>query len=357
MYIRKLFVATIASLLPFVSMTPVVAVSFPDRSVQSLTEAPWAAKLQIHQDGNVYRCTGTLVDSMHVITAAHCLYPSGTLEKVLITFPLSNESSKTFVAMTSKLHPRYSPRTNWINDIAVIRLKEPVTSFKPLSLTTKSDTTLTKRNMRIYGYGADQNLDNSGALNALTVTNRSKEMKQYQGFNASTMLGVGKYFSKERIWGGACKGDSGGPLVGYSGTTPVLLGIASFVYVDGDYCNSKYPSVYTRMSAYLAWAKSTMAEMNRVYDRPGTPAAPTVTLQQGGAVVNWTPPTSTGRNPITYYNLIIPSDNGTPPDTIPYPGTGTTVNGLEPGHTYRFSVSACTVRACSPAGPETAFQL
>ena len=352
---RNLIGFPLVLFLSLVLVTPSNAVSFPDREVQSLTEAPWAAMIRVVNDGKGLSCTGILVDPMYVLTAAHCVYPAQTLEKMYVNFPHSKDS-RVLTGFAAKHHPRYTPKGGTLNDIGVIRLSSPVTLFKPVTLTAKNDSSYLKKEMRLYGYGVDQNLDADDNLKSLKVTNISSELKSYRWFNGSTMVGVGRFFSKEKIWGGACYGDSGGPLVGFSGKTPVLVGIASFVITDGPYCNTSYPSVYTRVSVYLGWLKSTIVEMNRVYDRPGTPESLVISAQPSGVAVTWVAPVAQGRDPIEYYRLYIYAGNSLEPQETKLANTGTMVSGLEAGFIYRFSVAACTSKTCSEPTPEKIFQ-
>ena len=342
--------------LSFGLITPSNAVSFPDRDVQSLTEAPWAAIINVVNGGKSFSCTGVLVDPMYILTAAHCMYPVQSLEKVYVKFPHSKDS-RVLTGFAAKHHPRYTQNGVVLNDIGVIRLSSPVTVFKPVTLTSKNDSSYLKNEMRLYGYGIDQNLDADEIMKTLKVTNRSSELKSYRWFNGSTMIGVGKFFSKEKIWGGACKGDSGGPLVGFAGKNPVLVGVASFVITDGTYCNTSYPSVYTRVSVYLSWLKSTMGEMNRLYDRPGVPESLVITAQPSGVAVNWNAPVAQGRDPIEYYRLHIYTGNSLEPQITKLSNTGTMVSGLESGLFYRFSVAACTSKTCSEQTQEKIIQI
>ena len=53
---------------------------------------------------------------------------------------------------------------------------------------------------------------------------------------------------------GACQGDSGGPLVCKVGDVYKLAGATSFGRSN---CSVRYPTVYTRVSYYRDWIKST----------------------------------------------------------------------------------------------------
>lgn len=337
------------------------AINFPDRSVSSLTEAPWTAYIRVDTATGYTECTAVLIDPIYVATAAHCLYPVPSVDSVHVFFPDSVEaldaSLQDHRVRGIITHQRYSARLSWINDIALIRLLEPINAFRPLKLPPSKDSALLSQAMRIYGYGIDQNLADASSLNTLSVTNRSKEKSKLSGFNSSTMLGVGHYFPKERLYGGACRGDSGGPLVGYSGSTPVLLGIASNVSVNGQYCESRFPSVYTRVSAYLTWLRSSMAAMDQAYDRPNAPWDLRTTSSADGVFVSWSAPTYKGRSEIVQYRLMFYTDLNSVPEFVRLSGTGTTLNGLEAGHNYRFSVSACNAKYCGPYSTEVAYSL
>lgn len=356
MKMRFVAVSVLLLSLNTVAMQPVAAINFPDRQVTTYDEAPWTARVVSDFGTKIGFCTGVLINPLYVATAAHCLYPTTSLRDVSVTFPLSLDN-RTFPAMDVKIHQRYSPRLSWINDIALIRLQEPVQIFTPLKLPPSKDSSLTKKTMRIYGYGIDQNLDAATTLNTLAVTNRSKDNASRRGFNSATMLGVGSYFPKEGLYGGACLGDSGGPLVGYSGKTPVLLGLSSYVAVNGKFCDSRYPSVYTRVSSYLSWMKTTMNDMNAMYDRPNAPSNLQAIPGPDGVSLTWNEPGYKGRGEIGKYNLRIFTANNAAPDIVQLPGTGTVITGLEPGRTYRFSVTACNSSLCSVASEEVTLTL
>jgi secreted trypsin-like serine protease len=51
-----------------------------------------------------------------------------------------------------------------------------------------------------------------------------------------------------------CYGDGGSPLVIDADTSPVLVGLVSFISTDG--CESGHPSGFTRVAAYRSWIRT-----------------------------------------------------------------------------------------------------
>ena len=84
------------------------------------------------------------------------------------------------------------------------------------------------------------------------------------------MIAAGYQNRKEKIFGGACFGDSGSPLVIMNGTKPEILGIVS----NGvDECDSRVPSVYTRMSFYKSFIDDSMKKSMKEYQDLGLTAS------------------------------------------------------------------------------------
>ena len=90
-------------------------------------------------------CSGTLVDSNHVITAGHCVAASGGTTKTPSSFTVgwspTGALPPTMWAGVSQvaLHPDYSNQT-YDNDIAVLTLASPLVGATPMPLATSSQS-------------------------------------------------------------------------------------------------------------------------------------------------------------------------------------------------------------------------
>jgi secreted trypsin-like serine protease len=103
----------------------------------------WAVSISI---GNSYLCGGSILSSLWVITAAHCV--SGfTASQITIYAGSTIRYSGTQSSTGSNLivHPSYNS-TTYVNDIALLRLASPLIMSDPavsaLCLPTVSSTTL-----------------------------------------------------------------------------------------------------------------------------------------------------------------------------------------------------------------------
>ncbi len=266
--LRRTIILVFAALV----VTPVPAaqgVTYAQRRVAS-TEAPYVVSVYINQNPGVFDpslvCTGTLIDSRFVLTAAHCLAGYSPEQLLIGAGGTSLADSLLYAAASLTVHPGYREPptldTGLLDDIGLIRLTEPVAGITPLAVTPPKDASLLNnpKGMALYGWGFDENGQVDDRLGYTKQRNYSSTASRwYDGFNPRKQVAAGFAIKRRAAFAGPCTGDSGGPLVGFnSKRMPFIVGVVSYGASD---CLAGVPAVYTRVSAYRAWIKRTKAEM------------------------------------------------------------------------------------------------
>jgi secreted trypsin-like serine protease len=212
---------------------------------------PWTVSLRV-QD---HFCGGTLIDTRHVLTAAHCLTGASSYSLRVVAGlhqRLNLNTGRTQVMGVSRifLHEQYNSAIH-AHDIAVIRLSQPVQLNTYVSLIClpgpdpQESATVT-----VAGWGSTYKgspLPNALRQVTVKVTNAQAKASYPAYFNAQRQIGAGMPYTGGKD---SCQGDSGGPLMYNSNSQWYLSGVVSFGY---DCARGNYPGVYTRTSAYLNW--------------------------------------------------------------------------------------------------------
>jgi hypothetical protein len=194
-------------------------------------------------------CTGVLIQQQVVLTAAHCIYGnSGPFQVSVNGKDLDSGSLIDVDAIW--YHPRYDATFNQ-NDIGLLHLKSSA-GVQRLATLPSGKLNLIKKKFLIVGWGGDQNKSITGKLHRLTLDEQTLAAKKgFEGvFNPKTMIGAGRYFADEVLYGGGCTGDSGGPLYqGARGASKTVVGLTSF---GAKGCKAFQPTIFTRVDFYLA---------------------------------------------------------------------------------------------------------
>ncbi|XP_046806267.1 uncharacterized protein LOC124419749 [Lucilia cuprina] len=245
---------------------------FNGRSIVAPGQYPHMAAIGFlsNEDKIEFKCGGSLISDLFVITAAHCCYLSGETP-IIVKLGIINLKDQTGNSNPQRraikeiiVHPSYNSNTTY-HDIALLQLQKPVefTKFvRPILLWTSDH--IPYERVFTMGYGSTSFA--KAPTNILTELSLSlipwQKCKQSLPPNEKTPHGItetqlcGRDLEKNRD---TCQGDSGGPLQlnlehrKHRNTYRYyLVGIISY----GDFCGSKKPGVYTRVSSYCKWIAS-----------------------------------------------------------------------------------------------------
>nr|XP_039272637.1 low-density lipoprotein receptor-related protein 2-like [Styela clava] len=201
-------------------------------------------------------CGGSIIDTKHIVTAAHCFKLIAEDEVTVyvgrrdtdLQYKEPYEQSSDIKKLIK--HDEFDPVTLDV-DIAIIVLKDPIyfsQAVKPICIAKPTDTDKSKAARPpnyglVFGWGIKSDGTNSKFLREvkLPVVKQSKCRETYK--ISSTMFCAGGDADKD-----ACEGDSGGPFTLWSGDSWYLGGIVSW----GHTCGIKgKPGVYTRIGTKL----------------------------------------------------------------------------------------------------------
>ncbi|KAG8174769.1 hypothetical protein JTE90_008565 [Oedothorax gibbosus] len=210
-------------------------------------------------------CTGFLINSRQVISAAHCFE---NREKSLYSARIGhNDMTKGYEYNISRIrvHPRYEPEA-YYDDIALLTLSKNVNRerFSPVCLPgNRAFMNVTGLNGTVAGWGITKIGESIGNIlkrqDDVPVISNYKCSQVFRE-NMSTFLnkfpkGIPQGFicagkmdrSRE-----SCAGDSGGPLMFQDRGRWFAIGVVSFGYSCG---RTGLPGGYTRISEYQTWIK------------------------------------------------------------------------------------------------------
>lgn len=199
-------------------------------SLRDTSSAPYTVALQTKFSAKeVGSCSGTVLDALHVLTAAHCVVNKGvaaTPENVRVAAGASDLTSDAGIALATvanvariRVHPHYVS-TEFADDVAVLTLAAPLdlTTGKVAALPMAPvGTTLDAgRSVRVTGFGISRTgKDDFGTLRS--VTTRAVTAGLCGTTAPAAML------CTYRDQHAACEGDSGGTAT--IGSPRLLIGV------------------------------------------------------------------------------------------------------------------------------------
>lgn len=293
---KKLAIIITATMAVTLGTTPAKAIVFGEEVLSASTQYPWVASIwYAGVDDEYYEsiCTGSLIAPDVVLTAAHCLFNSGTYYVQMGSNIIDGENDATFYEVDAVWkNPRYSKRT-LVNDIGLLKLTRPQSNVAPMPFATRSDLKAVRKakNMEILGWGKNQSGESATYLRYTKVTEQARVARSLypaKYYNPNTMIAAGRYIKRERVYTGACYGDSGGPLLANIKGVKKVIGVTSW---GKSGCNTKAPTVFTNVAYYdrdIAKGMATLQTSALILNRamPSIVSEPSIQAGSGSLTCN-----------------------------------------------------------------------
>uniref|UniRef100_A0A8C3JT36 coagulation factor Xa n=1 Tax=Calidris pygmaea TaxID=425635 RepID=A0A8C3JT36_9CHAR len=243
------------------SKTPYVDTRIVGGNECRLGECPWQAVL-LNEEGEEF-CGATIVSDYFILTAAHCINQSKEIKVVVGEVDREKKEQSETMHTVDKIlvHSKYIAET-YDNDIALIKLKEPITfsEYVVAACLPEADfaneVLMNQRSGMVSGFGREfEGGRLSKKLKVLEVPYVDRNTcKQSTNFAITENMFCAGYETEQKD---ACQGDSGGPHVTRYKDTYFVTGIVSW----GEGCarKGKY-GVYTKLSRFLRWVKAVMRQ-------------------------------------------------------------------------------------------------
>ncbi|XP_029651212.1 chymotrypsin-C-like [Octopus sinensis] len=187
---------------------------------------------QSDEGENNSRCAATIIDSTHLLTAAHCLEDGDPSIKISIGSVVEEETVESLNTSSFIVHENYTRTNTFIfNDIAIVILHQPINFTKCVKAAkiAEKNATFDNRTCETIGWGRTKL---NGPASKILLKTKLTSISFETCLNQSQLIILpGFICAGDFKPGGAhtCYGDSGGPLYCPDANGDmVLAGITSF---------------------------------------------------------------------------------------------------------------------------------
>ncbi|KAL6253693.1 hypothetical protein P5V15_011804 [Pogonomyrmex californicus] len=198
-------------------------------------------------------CGCSIIGPDKILTACHCVKgiasPPYNNYKVA-TGTISISGGQIHNVQSATCHPNYMEGVQyaWANDVAVIRLKQPMTFNQyqsPIKLAQSQPAPGTR--CTLSGWGLTR-ANGSPSPTLLFMNQNALALSECQSYHRGMPLGSSHLCMLDKRGVGACQGDSGGPLI----CNGVQCGITSWVAP----CAQGVPDAYSNVPNNLGFINS-----------------------------------------------------------------------------------------------------
>lgn len=268
--------AVLAGCLIVVSLATSLAASGPGGEVVRgrqvpETDLPWMVSVQFGASGagdpfDAHGCGGEVLDSRHVLTAAHCVaWPDGRVTdprkvQVYSGWHVLRPGKGDITAVSAiHVHPDYyaergTPLERY--DVAMLTLAEPIEGIVPAPIVAEGERRWQRPGQVVHVAGWGSTKPYGGGYGERTRFRRQLMAGRLDLIDARSCVerlrskGIRGLNTEASICavpdpGGSCWNDSGGPLYVETGTGVVVIGTLSWGFGCGIH---GMPEMYTRLS-------------------------------------------------------------------------------------------------------------